>query len=557
MNGRWSPARALAWESLRLSRRPVVATTLAWCALAAVYQRLLAPLGERRDAMVFSSLLAMMLIVHATTLLSCRDDGLGIGFERRLFRLPLSTSLLVLGRLAPALIFVTAMQAAVTWFMRAVLGAPWPLLGPALLAMAVASWTLALSWTCGRRPLAIAPLGVVLLVALVAWLKPVLRADPLWSRLAPREAVILGLATPLAGLVAVWGVARSRRAGPTAPSRPRLARRAMAAAVGPGRHPRVAATTTTAPPLSSPLRAQLWMEWRQKGRWFPFGVLLWLAAAVGASALPAPETGAMLRQTFHDLLPFAALLLPPAAGFLHASFHLTSRAVGIDTFRATRPLGDHELAHALLLSAARSCAAAWAATLAGVGALALALWQFGNAARVEELAHAIGGAVTAIGPGRVALAICLAAAAAWAGLGMVTAIALCGRTWLSLLAYLVPIAAGTVLMIADLAEVDLLVHVGPALVGPLGVLLPLGAAAAWTLAVRGRLASRRAAIVAALLWVASTLLLVWALPALFAGLRVAGDPLPRWLLLAAAGLAAAVVLPPALAPLALRWNRHR
>jgi len=86
----WSPARALAWESLRLSWRPVVTTTLAWCALAAIYRRLLAPLGERRDAEVFSSLLAMMVLVNATTLLSCRDDGVGIGFERRLFRLPLS-----------------------------------------------------------------------------------------------------------------------------------------------------------------------------------------------------------------------------------------------------------------------------------------------------------------------------------------------------------------------------------------------------------------------------------------------------------------------------------
>ena len=126
MSATWSPARALAWESLRLSWRPVVTTTLAWCALAAVYRRLLAPLAERRDAEVFSSLLVIMLLVHAATLLACRDDGLGIGFERRLFRLPLRTSLLVLGRLAPALLFITAMQAAVTWFMRAVLGASRP-----------------------------------------------------------------------------------------------------------------------------------------------------------------------------------------------------------------------------------------------------------------------------------------------------------------------------------------------------------------------------------------------------------------------------------------------
>jgi hypothetical protein len=139
---------------------------------------------------------------------------------------------------------------------------------------------------------------------------------------------------------------------------------------------------------------------------------------------------------------------------------------------------------------------------------------------------------------------------------MVASIALCGRHWLSFLAYLLPITAVSVLLIADLAGVDLLAHVGPVLIGPFGVLLTLGAAAAWTLAVRGRLIPLRAAILAALFWAASTLLLARLLPTVFAPFLEAG-PLPRWLLLAAPGLAAAVVLPLALAPLALRWNRHR
>jgi hypothetical protein len=296
------------------------------------------------------------------------------------------------------------------------------------------------------------------------------------------------------------------------------------------------------------------MEWREKGRWLPFGALLWLAVAVGGSAVPVPETGAMLRQALHDYLPFAVLLLPPVAGFLHGSFRLTSRIAGIDAFRATRPLGDRELANAVLLSAMRACAAGWAATFAGVAALGLGLWTFGNAARVEELARALGAAVGGFGAGRVALATCLAVAAAWAALGLVAAIALCGRNWLSSLAYVLPISAVSVILIADLAGVDLLVHAGPALIGPFGVLLTLGAAAAWTLAVRGRLIPVRAAMLAALVWTASTTLLARLMPTLFAA---PGETLPRWLLLAAPGLAAAVLLPPALAPLALRWNRHR
>jgi hypothetical protein len=295
------------------------------------------------------------------------------------------------------------------------------------------------------------------------------------------------------------------------------------------------------------------MEWRQKGRWLPFGAFLWLAATIGISAVPAFETGAMLGQALHDLLPFALFLLPPAAGLLHASFHLRSRAAGIDGFRATRPLGDRELAHVLLLSAARACAAGWAATLTGIALLALGLWRFGNAERVEELARGIGAAVAGIGTGRVALATCLVVAGAWAALGMVASIALCGRNWLSFLAYLLPIAAVSVLLIADLAGVDLPIYAGPALIGPFGILLALGAAVAWTLAVRGHLIQLRAAILAALFWVASTILLAWSLPTLFE----TAEPLPPWILLAVPGWSAAVVLPLALAPLALRWNRHR
>lgn len=556
MSGGWSPARALAWESLRLSWRPVVTTTLATCALATIYRRLLAPLGERRDEVVLSSLLVMVSLVYATSQLSCRDDGLGVGFERRLFRLPLSTPLLVWGRLAPALLFVTAMQAALTGFMRAVIGAPWPLFGPVLLALAVTSWTLALTWTCGRRLLLIAPLGIFLLVVLLAWLKPLLSADPLWSRLAARDAATLVLATALAALVAVWGVARSREAGAAAPLRPRVVRHAIAKVAGIARDRAVAAAAAPAPRPRSALRAQLWMEWREKGRWFPFGVLLWLIVAVAASSLPTPETGAILGQALHDFLPFAVLLMPPAAGFLHGSFHLTSRFAAIDAFRATRPLGDRELAHAMLLSAARACIAGWAITFAGVAALALGLWGFGTAARVEELARGIAAAVAAIGAGRLALAAGLMVAAAWAALGVVAAVTLCGRSWLSFLAFVVPLVGVSVILIADLAGVDVLPRAS-ALIGPCGVLLLLGTAAAWTLAVRWRLLPKHGAILAALFWATSTVLLVWLLSTLFAALLVAGEPLPGWLLLAAPGLAAAVLLPPALAPLALRWNRHR
>jgi hypothetical protein len=305
------------------------------------------------------------------------------------------------------------------------------------------------------------------------------------------------------------------------------------------------------------MRSQLWMEWREKGRWIPFAVLVWLATAIAAGAVPVPETGAILRQALHDFLPFSALLLPPVAGFFHGNFRLASRVGGIDSFRATRPLGDRQLAHVFLLSAARACAAGWVTTLAGIAGLALVLWQFGDTVRVEEVGRGIAKAADSFGADRLALTLCLLVAAAWAAVGLVTAVALCGRHWLSLLAFVLPLVAVSSLLIADFAGLDPLAHAGPALLVPFGVLTPLGTAAAWALAVRRRLVPGGAAARAALFWAAGTVLLLWLFPTVFATPLAAGEAPPWWQWLSALGLAAAVVLPPGLAPLALRWNRHR
>jgi hypothetical protein len=299
------------------------------------------------------------------------------------------------------------------------------------------------------------------------------------------------------------------------------------------------------------------MEWREKGRWLPFGVLAWLAVTVGAGALSEPNSVATLSQVLHDFVPFALLLLPPAAGFLHASFRLSGRFAGIDAFRATRPLGDGELAHGILLAAARAWVAASLATVAGVAALAVAIWGLGDRDGVAALGRGVAVALAEIGSARVALLALLLLAAGWAALGLVAAVSLCGRNWLSLLAFLLPLVGVSVLLIANIAGFVLLPYVGPAVVAPLGVFLPLGAAAAWTFAVRGHLLPLRFAWLAALVWGASAVLLARPLAGWCATLLAGGGPQPRWLLLAAPGLAAAVLLPPALAPLAVRWNRHR
>jgi hypothetical protein len=141
-------------------------------------------------------------------------------------------------------------------------------------------------------------------------------------------------------------------------------------------------------------------------------------------------------------------------------------------------------------------------------------------------------------------------------LGIVTAATLCGRAWVVTLGYLVPFAGVSAIVVADLTSYDLLATGAPAALVSIGVALPLVAAWAWVAGVRSCLLSVRAATLAALLWALGTGILESMLLSL-GGAFGLGSPWPISLWFVAPGLAAAALLAPALAPLALRWNRHR
>jgi hypothetical protein len=152
--------------------------------------------------------------------------------------------------------------------------------------------------------------------------------------------------------------------------------------------------------------------------------------------------------------------------------------------------------------------------------------------------------------------MCLVLAVAWAMLGLVTAATLCGRAWVVGLGYVLPFVGVGAIVVADSTSYELFARAVPVAVASFGVALPLVTIAAWAVAIRGRLLSLRAAVLAAAIGAGGTALLVRLLPGLGAAFGV-GGPWPPALLLAAPGIVAAVLLPHALAPLALRWNRHR
>jgi hypothetical protein len=418
----------------------------------------------------------------------------------------------------------------------------------------VAAWTLALTWTFGTRPALISPFALALLLLLLGWVRPLLRADPLWSSLAPRDAAVLVAAAAVAAAVAWLGVARSRSAGGVrSPSPLQAAWRLLDTAA---RARGVGSAGARATPRSlTPLRAQLWMEFREKGRLVAVGAALGFCAAVAASSIPAPDTARLLDASTH-FAPVMLFVLPLVAGSLHGPFDVSRRMSGMDAFRATRPLDDRALAHALLLAASRAAAAGVAIVAAGTALLWLLLWLFGEARLVEALLGTVGSAVARIGAGGAVLLAGLVVLGGWSMLGIVAAATLCGRAWVVTLGYVVPLSAVSAIVVADVTNIELLATGARVALLAFGIVLPLAAATAWVAAVRGRLLGARGAIAAAVAWAAATALLERQLLAL-GGTFGMGSPWPFSFWFLAPGLAAAALLPPALAPLALRWNRHR
>lgn len=387
----WSPARALLWEFGRLAWRPVTMVLLADCLLAALFHHTLTPLGAARDGIVFSSLLMTLLIVNIMALLTCRDDGLALGFEPRLFLLPLPTWMLVLGRLLPPLGTIAGMQLAVTLFVKQLYGMPWPVIDPTLLAMACLAWVTAILWSLGRWPFLLAPCGLVLAFLMQAWLRPRLGPQKLWPELSAIDTLTLMAAIVLATCVAVFGVAQAR-AQPRHINRLRILKAWSDSTTVGGTAAREAAVHEEAHGeyrgFGSAIRAQLWMEWREKGRLMTFSSLGGLAVHLALMSIPHPETTRLL-QGAEFYLAFMVLIQPAIVGFLHGRTSLSSQVAELDRVRATRPLDDRHLAWTLLGAGARCLYSSWLVVLVGCAVVLLASSRWGNRVAVDAMFAAL------------------------------------------------------------------------------------------------------------------------------------------------------------------------
>ncbi len=542
-----------------MSRRSVPMVTLAGCSLAGLYWIALEPFGARRESLVFSAVFGTLLIVHGMTLLNCRSEGLALGFERRLYRLPMSTPGLVIWRMVPAALLGAAMYLATAGFMKLVLGTRWPVLGPTAISITCLVWMLALNWSLGRRPYLLAPVGLAVAVPFVLWLKP--RFQPgagelmaNWGDFGAMDLVLLALAVLMAVMVAIVGV-RADRAEPrtlqSLVARNRVGgRRAPISETMPRRKSRSRAG------FRSATGAQLWMEWREKGVW----VSLWAALGLIFCALAGGFPEFLAGPTLRNGLLFIAMLLvlaPPAAGFLHGRSNLSSRDSMLDRVRATRPLSDRTLAMTLLLATFVTTAAAWLVAILTLTGVFVVTWLWGDTAKVEEIVEGLRLALQHSAPADLALAGLLMIGFCVAASGLPLSLVLSGRSRLTegLAAPYVLVILG--LIFERITGSDAWRRLLPYPAVMMLTMIPVASGVcAWLCYRRGHY-SLRALIRGGLAFVTLAILLVFRFPFLQQAFVPGGLPFERAVAYAAPATLSAAFLPFVLAPLMLAWNRHR
>lgn len=542
-----SPAGALAWEFWarhRLGLAGVAALVAGFAGYCTV-----SPLPTNLASV--NSMWLVMALCYVIGVFAygfeARLEVAESGFPTRFFVLPVGTWKLVGLPMLQGV--ATAVVLWLLWrhFVLRPCGIETPAWWVAMLAAIVAT-SQAIVWFPFGLP------WVRILVALVV-LVPLMQA-PVFLALVgveladpDHETTVLSLfavaLVPGAYLVAVAGVSRARCG-----ESPDWLRRWRSVTAGSSPAARAAAAFTSA------MRAQLWYEWRARGRMFTVVVGLVLAVLMLASLLLEPDK--TNRTRFATVFPLMPILLASMFGSYAGTAGTTGREVRsarLSAFAATRPLSNSAFVTVKFWGAGIATLAAWAVTLAMTAAwlvttdgyrdLGLA-WD-GLVAKYGQDKAIVGGLLLAVGS--VLLTWRTLAVNLWTGLT--------GRTWVVTAQ---PILTGLlglqfmgewVMWDADAARRERILDVLPWLAGAAVALKLL--VGAW--AVRQLL--RRGDVTPA---IATRLVAVWSLfvVTLFG---VLGWLVPEGMV-PVSGLAVGVVLAVpftrlAIAPLAFAWNRHR
>ncbi|HEX4608115.1 MAG TPA: hypothetical protein VH092_07910, partial [Urbifossiella sp.] len=344
-----SPAAALAWELWWRHRWGLTGAAAVVGGFAAYGAA--TPMSAQFAAV--SSIWFMMAAAYAIGVFAygfeARLDAAESGFPARFFVLPVRTRVLVGWPMLQGVTTAVLMWLVWDGLVLRPAGVTTPGWWAAILAAAVAV-SQALVWL---------PFGVpwLRLVVMVAVLIAFVRAPAVLALAGDRftgpeaeKTALIGIAAallPAAFLVATAGVARARRGDNPG--------RAWAVPM-PGR----AGGGRERSPFASAIQAQVWYEWRLRGRGYVVTVAVVVAVLVAVGLLLEHRSN---RGNFGLIFPFIPPLIAAFWGSAMGSPGESIRSSALTLFAATRPLGNATLVRAKFRAATRAAAAAWVIVL--------------------------------------------------------------------------------------------------------------------------------------------------------------------------------------------------
>ncbi len=310
-----------------------------------------------------------MIIIHVVvTLLNAVCVAAAImtaqGNPSRLYAFPVSTATLVAWQLLPAMVTLFAESALSTMALNAIYKLDWPVWGPALFVTCALAAVQGVLWLTEKSVwllLAMTVVGGLLGTWLMSRYGLVLTRPPhLWREVTPVEMLTMLSVAILSYGLAVVGVGRDR-CGEALRSDALKAwfERLLDPAPAFGQ------------PFRTPLAAQFWYEWRQKGAmpWmFAFVLLIGFSIWVLFNRDPGTLAhGCLTAGYFLPIIGFVMGLVIGTTGPSDGKFEMGQ-------FLATRPMTNSDLSRLMLKTMALNVIWAWLVWCAAALVVSLTLW---------------------------------------------------------------------------------------------------------------------------------------------------------------------------------------
>jgi hypothetical protein len=297
-----------------------------------------------------SQIVIHVSLVHISLMLFAVTAWVAAGHPSRLYAFPVPTSTLAAWHMLPAMAVVAIESLASTSLLNGVFDLNWPLWGPALYGAVALAWVLAAYWLMEKSLWAVVAETVVMVV-LSLWFKSRYGAtfgqpSQFWTRVTPTEFATMLALVAGAYVVAVAGMARTRRGDP-----PKSL----------GIIAWIDRAVDRAPSLGRAFRnsadAQCWFEWRKKGGIMPGCVVFFTILGFGAWLTFSRRAD----DLYGGFVAGGAMLslLALVTGMIIGNAGPNDQSLEIGSFLATRPMTSAQMAQTILKNSAKSVLAAW------------------------------------------------------------------------------------------------------------------------------------------------------------------------------------------------------